>query len=122
MFGSFCSIDGAGIAIDGARGESNAAERPHRRLSCDTKPSLRLTLGTGDLLGGTRMHWHIYAVLAVGGLCMVILDLVLGRWARAGMVLLLSAGIALQAWNGREEERKARAAELDAGDTDASRE
>lgn len=65
------------------------------------------------------MHWHIYAVLAVGGLCVVILDLVLGAWARAGMVLLGAASVALMAWNGREEERKARAAESDAGDADA---
>jgi type IV secretory pathway TrbD component len=68
------------------------------------------------------MHWHIYLVLAVGGLCVVILDLVLGRWARAGMMLLMVATMGLAAWNGREDERKARAEERDAREPDAPRE
>lgn len=68
------------------------------------------------------MHWHIYLVVAVGGLCVAILDLALGRWARAGMTLLLAASIGLAAWNGREEERKARAAEAEAGKPDVPQE
>jgi hypothetical protein len=68
------------------------------------------------------MHWHIYLVLAVGGLCLLILDLALGLWARASMALLMMASMGLAAWNGREDERKARAAALDADTPDATRE
>nr|WP_298130124.1 hypothetical protein [uncultured Pseudoxanthomonas sp.] len=68
------------------------------------------------------MHWHIYLVLAVAGACVVILDLALGRCARAGALSLLVASIALAAWNGREEERKTRAVEREARDPDAPHE
>lgn len=60
------------------------------------------------------MHWHIYLVLAVGMVLMVILHLALGLWARAGFSFLLLAHVGFAAWNGREDERKARAAEADA--------
>lgn len=60
------------------------------------------------------MHWHIYLVMAVAGTGVVILHLALGRWASAGALFLLFASFALKAWNGREEERKVRAAELNA--------
>lgn len=72
--------------------------------------------------GGANMHWHIHLVLAVGGACVVILDLALGRWARAGALSLLVASIALAAWNGREEERKTRAAARETHDPNAPHE
>lgn len=68
------------------------------------------------------MHWHFYLAGAIAGLCVVILDLALGRWARAGMLLVLVASLGLAAWNRREDERKARAAALDADTPDTPRE
>jgi len=64
------------------------------------------------------MHWHIYLVLAVGMVFVVILKLAAGLWAGAAFSLLLLAFAALSAWNGRAEERKARAAEVEAGKPD----
>lgn len=64
------------------------------------------------------MHWHIYLVLAVGMMFVVIVDLVSGRWARAGASALVVVFLGLAAWNGREEERKARAADVAAGKPD----
>lgn len=68
------------------------------------------------------MHWHIYLVLAVWMVFVVILKLAAGLWAGAAFSLLLLAFAALSAWNGREEERKARAAEAEAGKPDVPQE
>ena len=68
------------------------------------------------------MHWHIYLVAAVGMVFVVILKLVLGLWLAAGFSFLLLVFLGLMAWNGREDERKARTAEMDTGEPDAPRE
>ena len=68
------------------------------------------------------MHWHIYLVVAVGMVFVVILKLAAGLWAGAGLSLLLLTFMALAAWNGRKEERKARAAEVEAGKQDVPQE
>jgi len=68
------------------------------------------------------MHWHIYLVVAVGVLCVLILDLVMGLWSRAAMSFLMFVTVAIMAWNRRDNERKARAAESDARAPDASHE
>ena len=67
------------------------------------------------------MHWHIYLVVAVGMVFVVIVDLVSGSWARAGASALAVVFLGLAAWNRREEERKVRAAELEAGKPDMPR-
>lgn len=86
------------------------------------KDRRRLTLGIGDTDGHLRMHWHIYLVIAVGMVFVVIVDLTTGRWARAGLSFLLLVFLGLRAWNGREEDRKMHAAEMDASEPDAPRE
>lgn len=93
---------------------SGPPDLPHA-LSCDTTPPRRLTLGAGDKDGDARMHWHIYLVLAVGMAFVVIVDLASGRWARAGASALVVVFLGFAAWNGRAQERKARAAEMEAG-------
>ena len=68
------------------------------------------------------MHWHFYLVVAVGMLFVVIVDLASGRWGRAGASALLLVLLGVAAWNGRENERKARAAEAHTGNPNAPRE
>ena len=67
------------------------------------------------------MHWHIYLVVAVGMLFVVIVDLASGRWLRADASALLLVLLGIAAWNGRNEERKARATKADAGMPDVPR-
>ena len=68
------------------------------------------------------MHWQLYGVVAVGMALVVIVDLASGRWARAGISFLLLAVMGIAAWNRRQNERNARAADLDAHDANAPRE
>lgn len=86
------------------------------------KDRRRLTLGTGDTDGHLRMHWHIYLVAAVGMVFVVILKLAAGLWLGAAFSFLLLVFLGLRARNGREDERKARAAEIDASEPDVPRE
>lgn len=68
------------------------------------------------------MHWQLYGVLAVGMALVMAVDLVSGRWVRAGLSFLLMAVLGIAAWNRRQDALKVRAVDRDAHDAHAPRE